>query len=256
MPTEIIITLALALLVGLTIGALGAGGSVLALPIFVYIAGIPPAKAVAMSLVVVGGASLAGAVLHYYRGHFHARAALTFAITGVLGAFLGAYLTHLVSGRVLMLIFAALLLAAGVAMLANAGESERKAQCRIAYCLLLGAGVGALTGFIGVGGGFMIVPALVLFAGIDAKKALGSSLTIITLNSAAGLIGHLRHLSLDWRLTVSFLGLALLGMLSGVGMAEKIPAQTLQKAFGWFISAIALLIGGMSAFGVAMPAGT
>jgi uncharacterized protein len=129
-------------------------------------------------------------------------------------------------------------------------EKSDERRCRIWPCLIIGATVGVLTGFLGVGGGFLIVPALVLFAGIETKAAVGSSLAIIALNSVAGLVGQLRQVSLDWRLTFAFLGLALVGMIGGLFMAEKVPGEVLSRAFGWFVVVLALVIGGLAATGV------
>ena len=186
MTGGMVLSLALAVLIGVTLGALGGGGSVLTLPIFVFVAGIPAQEAVAMSMVVVGGTSLFGAVLHWRNGNFHAKAALLFAATGVAGAFGGSFLTHMVSQRVLLGIFAVLMLVTGIAMIRKRVEKSDERRCRIWPCLMIGATVGVLTGFLGVGGGFLIVPALVLFAGIETKAAVGSSLAIIALNSVGG----------------------------------------------------------------------
>ncbi len=107
-----------------------------------------------------------------------------------------------------------------------------------------------LTGFLGVGGGFLIVPALVLFAGVRTKAAVGSSLAIIAMNAIGGLAGQLQQVSLDWRLTLAFLGLALVGMFGGLFVAEKVPGDILSRAFGWFVVVLALVIGGLAAAGV------
>lgn len=245
-----VLSLALAVLIGLTLGALGGGGSVLTLPIFVFVAGIPAQEAVAMSMVVVGGTSLVGASLHWRQGNFHTKAALLFVATGMIGAYGGTFLTHMVSQRVLLGIFAALMLVTGLAMVRKRKEKKDQRQCRFWPCLLIGAVVGVLTGFLGVGGGFLIVPALVLFAGIETKPAVGSSLAIIALNAVGGLVGQMQQVSLNWWLTLSFLGLALVGMFGGLFVAEKVPSESLSKAFGWFVVVLALVIGGLAAAGV------
>lgn len=244
------VSLALAALIGLTLGALGGGGSVLTLPIFVFVAGIPAQEAVAMSMVVVGGTSLVGAALHWWNGNFHRKAALLFAATGVVGAYGGSFLTHMVSQRALLGMFAALMLVTGSAMVRKRSPTKEQRQCRFWPCLLIGAAVGILTGFLGVGGGFLIVPALVLLAGVDTKAAVGSSLAIIALNAVGGLVGQMQQVSLNWPLTLSFLGLALLGMFGGLFVAEKVPSESLSKAFGWFVVVLALVIGSLAATGV------
>lgn len=247
------LSLALAVLIGLTLGALGGGGSILTLPIFVFVAGIPAQEAVAMSMVVVGGTSLLGAALHWRKGNFHTQAALLFAATGMIGAYGGSFLTHMVSQRVLLTIFAALMLVTGIAMIRKRPEQKDQRKCRFWPCLVIGAAVGVLTGFLGVGGGFLIVPALVLFAGIETKAAVGSSLAIIALNAVGGFVGQIQQVSINWRLTSLFLGLALVGMFGGLFVAEKVPSQSLSKAFGWFVVVLALVIGGLAAAGVGTP---
>lgn len=256
MSAGVIIALVLAIPVGLTLGALGGGGAILTLPIFVFIAGIPTAEAVAMSLVTVGGASLPAAGLHYWRGNFHRRAALYFAATGVIASYFGSYLTQMVSQRMLLGIFAALMLIAGGAMIRRRSDLEQRSRCNIVRCLIIGAIVGGLTGFLGVGGGFMIVPALVLFAGIETKDAVGASLAIITLNAAAGLVGQIQHITIDWHLTLAFLGLTVLGMFAGLAVAEKVPSDLLKHVFGWLVIVLALTVGGLAAASVSMPSGS
>lgn len=250
MTTGTVVSLALAVLIGLTLGALGGGGSILTLPVLVFVAGIPAHESVAMSMVVVGGTSLIGAVLHGRKGNFHVKAAFLFAATGIVGAYGGSFLTHLVSQRVLLEIFAALMLGTGIAMVRRRPESEEQRQCRFWPCLLIGAAVGVLTGFLGVGGGFLIVPALVLLAGVETKAALGSSLAIIAVNAVGGLVGQLQQVSLDWWLTLSFLAVALIGMFGGLVVAEKVSGESLSKAFGWFVVVLAVVIGGLAASGV------
>jgi uncharacterized membrane protein YfcA len=244
------VSLALALFIGLTLGALGGGGSILTLPVFVFVAGIPAQEAVAMSVVVVGGTSLLGAGLHWRNGNFHIKAAFLFAATGVIGAYAGSFLTRLVSQRVLLGIFAALMLVTGIAMIRKRSEKMDQQQCRFWPCLIIGAAVGVLTGFLGVGGGFLIVPALVLFAGIESKAAVGSSLAIIALNAIGGLAGQLPQVALDWRLTTMFLILAMVGMFCGLFVAERVPSESLSKSFGWFVVFLSLVIGGVAATGV------
>ena len=205
-------------------------------------------------MVVVGGTSLLGAALHWRQGNFHTKAALLFVATGVAGAYGGSFLTPLVSQRALLAIFAALMLVTGIAMLRKRAEENDRGRCRIWPCLLIGAAVGVLTGFLGVGGGFLIVPALVLFAGVETKAAVGSSLAIIALNSVGGLAGQLQQVALSWWLTLAFLGLSVVGMIGGLFVAEKVPGDVLSRAFGWFVVVLALVIGGLAAAGVSTTA--
>lgn len=246
MPVQVAIALALAALIGLSLGLLGSGGSIVTLPVLVYVIHIPAHDAVAMTLVIVGAVSLLGAALHWRNGHFHPRAVLLLGFTGMVGAYFGSELTHRVPARVLMLIFAALMLVVGVLMLRRNELVCDGERCYPVRCLSIGAAVGALTGFLGVGGGFLIVPALVLLAGIDTKKAVGSSLGIIALNSASGLAGQLRFARLDWGVTAEFLVAALLGMWLGSLAMGRISQTALRTVFAWSLVGTAVLIGGTS----------
>jgi hypothetical protein len=248
-----IIALTLAVAVGLSLGALGGGGAVLTLPILVYVAGISVREAVAISLVVVGGTSLVAAAMHRRRGHFHAKAAALFAGTGMVAAYFGSSLTDAVSERALLLTFAALMLVVGAAMLRERPERPAAVQCRTLPCIGIGTAVGVLTGFLGVGGGFLIVPALVLFAGIETRAAIGTSLAVIAFNAAAALVGHLRHAALDWSLALAFLSFALVGMGAGLRVARRVSGPVLRRAFAWLVVALGLSIGGLTAFGVRLP---
>ncbi len=233
------LTLALAAVIGLTLGLLGSGGSIIMLPALVYVAGCDPHDAVAMSLIVVGVVSAVGAWLHRRKGHFHDRAVLLLGGTGIAAAYLGAGLTPMVSSTTLMLLFAGLMAVVGIATLRSASYECGGERCNPVRCLSVGAGVGALTGFLGVGGGFLIVPALVFFAGIDFRKAVGASLGIIAVNSAAGAAGQLRSAVVDWPLTLGFLAVALAGMAAGTRLGERVSRESLRRVFGWFVLLIA-----------------
>jgi uncharacterized membrane protein YfcA len=155
--------------------------------------------------------------------------------------------------RALLGLFALLMLGAGAAMLREGVGRPSPDRCRVLPCLLLGALVGVLTGFLGVGGGFLIVPALVLLAGVDARRAVGASLAVITVNALAGLAGQLRHASLDAGLTTGFVGLALAGMLAGVAVAGRLPSRSLRRGFGILVLAVGLAVGGLAAAGATPP---
>lgn len=245
MGLEQIFATGLALIVGVTLGVLGSGGSILTLPILVYIAGVETKTAIAMSLLVVGGTSLAGAYMHSRRGNFHLRAALLLGGTGIVGAYLGSQFTHLVASSVLMLIFSGLLLAVGLLMLKGREESLEPGRCRIVRCGAVGFIVGVLTGFLGVGGGFLIVPALVLFAGLRTKQAVGTSLSVIAINSASGLVGQLRFVRPDWVLTGALLLATLAGMLAGLSLIGRIQTRTLQRLFAGMLIVVGVVIAGL-----------
>jgi uncharacterized membrane protein YfcA len=238
------IALFLALLIGVSLGVLGSGGSIVTLPILVYVAGVPPKSAIGMSITIVGGTSFLEAYFHWRNGNFVPNAVLLLGITGILGAYLGAIGTHLVSASVLMVLFSVLMLRVGGLMLAGKPPvSVPNAQCRPCRCIPVGFVVGLVTGFLGVGGGFLIVPALVWFAGLDAKKAIGTSLGIVGVNPAAGLVAQLHYSQWDWLLTNEFVACSLVGMGIGVPVARWAPEQALRTVFGVVVIAVALTMG-------------
>jgi uncharacterized protein len=229
------VALILATLIGLSLGLLGSGGSIVTLPVLVYVARVPAHEAVGMSLLVVGGASALGSLIKLRRGDFDLRAGFFFAVSGIVGAFIGSKFTHVVSARVLLLCFGALMLVTGVRMLFGNEVAYPGRKCRPWRCLASGVAVGVLTGFLGVGGGFIILPALVLFAGLEMKTAIGTSLAVIATNSFAGLLGQLRFVEFEWPLTVAFLAAAMVGMLGGLALASRFSSQVLRRAFAWII---------------------
>ena len=227
-----LLTLIGASLIGLSLGLTGAGGSIITLPVLVYLAAIPAREAVGMSLFVVGAAALAGAIQRFRAGDFHPSAALMFSLSGMAGATLGARLTPLLPAAVLMMLFALLMLGVALKMLLSSGrEPVVPAECRPARCLLAGFGVGVLTGFIGVGGGFLLVPALIQFARLPVRTATGTSLAIIAFNSAAGFLSHLHDAPLRWPLMLLFASLAVAGTWIGSLFAKRLPVRRLQQTF-------------------------
>jgi uncharacterized membrane protein YfcA len=231
----LVFALILALVIGLSLGLLGSGGSIITLPVLVYVAGIPAHQAVGMSLVIVGGTSALGGLLNLRQGAFDLRAATFFALSGMVGAFVGAKFTHLVSAPMLLLLFGALMLVVGIRMLRSGESTAQSAQCRPLRCLATGVAVGVLTGFLGVGGGFLILPVLVLFAGLEMKPAIGTSLAVIAVNCLGGFIGQLRYVDFDWRLTLGFLAAAVTGMFAGTTLAGRLATSTLRRGFAWCV---------------------
>jgi uncharacterized protein len=238
------LALILGVSIGLALGLLGGGGSIITVPVLVYAANVPAERAVAMSLAIVGVTSVAGAWMKWRQGLVHVRASFLFSITGILGALIGSRLTHLVQPSLLLLIFAGLMLVIAARMLWGRKEEDLPvaAQCRPWRCAMAGLGVGVMTGFLGVGGGFLIVPALTHFGQIPLKQAIGTSLVIIALNSFAGLAGHLGQGAVDWKLTGLFSLLALLGMFAGTYLSPKISKQKLSRWFAWMVIAVAIYV--------------
>jgi hypothetical protein len=249
MSAAVLLALLLAVLIGVSLGTLGSGGSIITVPVLVYVASIPAQTAVGMSLVIVGATAAVGSYLQSRSGGFDRKAAAIFAATGVAGAFVGARFTHLVAGSTLMAIFAALMLLAGWRMLAPRASVAVFRACNIPRCAAVGVGLGVLTGFLGIGGGFLILPALVLFAGLDMKRAVPTSLAIIAFNAAGGLAGQLRYAAFDWGLTGAFLGFALLGMFGGSKLTAQVSGETLRKAFAWAVIGLGAMILAFQALG-------
>lgn len=239
-----------AVAIGLSLGLTGAGGSILTLPVLVYLAGLPPEEAVGVSLFVVGAAALAGAIQRWRSGDFHPRAALMFGGAGMVGAAVGARFTSLVPGEILMGLFAVLMIVIAIRMFfKNEGETPSLPECKPTRCLLAGGGTGVLTGFIGVGGGFLLVPAMMRFAKLPLPMAAGTSLAVIAANSLAGGISHLPSISGHWTLAVVFGILAAAGTLLGKRLAEKLPARRLRQGFALMILIIGGLVLSRSVFG-------
>ena len=229
--------------IGLSLGLTGAGGSILTLPVLVYLAGIPPREAVGLSLLIVGTAALVGAWQRARAGEVHFKAAGMFVLSGVIGAALGAKLTHLLSPAALMITFAVLMVMVALRMLLPRKSALQPApECRPLRCLLAGGLVGVLTGFLGVGGGFLLMPALVKFDRLPLRVATGTSLAVITCNSASGFISHLGDAPIPWSLAAVFSALAAVGVLVGGKVASRLPEKTLQRAFAALVLATAAYV--------------
>ncbi len=246
MDSFLILGLVLSGLIGLSLGLIGGGGSIITVPVLVYVLGVEAHDAVGMSLAVVGATSSVGAGLNYRRGNLQLKTGLTFGAAGVVGAFVGSPLTRLLSPCVLMMTFAMLMLVVAVLMLrrkSNDVEVESDEQVLSVWkALSAGFGVGVLTGFLGVGGGFLIVPALVMFGGLGMKDAIGTSLFVIFLNCVAGFVGHASQNNFDWSLTAKVTSLAVAGTIIGTLLSHRVTANKLQKGFAVFVLAIAVFL--------------
>ena len=238
------VTIALAFAVGVSLGLLGGGGSVLSVPLLVYVAGWNPHQATTGSLFVVGVTSAIGLLWHARAGRVRWRTGLVFGLAGMAGAYTGGLASGLVPGAVLLISFAALMVAASAGMIrGRRGEpAAAGADMRLLPALGLGAIVGAVTGFVGAGGGFVIVPALVLVAGLSMPEAVGTSLLVIAMQSGAGLAGHLARAQLPWALTLAVTAMAVAGSLAGGRFTGRIPASALRRGFGILVLLVALLV--------------
>lgn len=231
------IVLALSSLIGVSLGVLGGGGSILTVPILVYVAGMEPKEAIAASLFVVGVTSAAGAVSHARAGRVRWRTGLLFGGAGLAGAFLGGTLGGHLSGTLLLVAFALMMVATSVAMIRGrkVDESKRHTELPVFRVLLDGLVVGLVTGLVGAGGGFLVVPALALLGGLPMAVAVGTSLLVIAMKSLGGLAGYLGSVHLDWGLVIAVTVAAVLGSVVGGRLAGRIPEEALRKGFGWFV---------------------
>jgi len=236
--------LALSLVIGLSLGLMGGGGSILTVPVLHYVFRVEPHDAIAMSLVVVGATSIVALVPYARAGRVRWRIGLAFGAASMIGAFAGGRLGAALPGVVLIAIFALVMLAAGVAMITRARGSmpAGTGDLRLPRVLAIGLGIGLLTGILGAGGGFVIVPVLTLLGGLAMRDAIGTSLLVIAMNSLAGLAGAATHTTLDGRITAAVTGLAIAGSLVGVRYGRRLSAQHLQRAFGWFVIIVGMFI--------------
>lgn len=274
LPTLII----LALITGLLLGLLGGGGSILSVPILVYALGFEPKSAIAHSLIIVGLTSLVAAWLHWRQGGVRIRVAVTFGLVAMLGALAGARLAVFVSGELQLVMFAIVMLVAATLMfrgrrrMADAGAGGVAGGSRIqagstgaggvattgAAAPTVGRegsgregglavvaqafGVGILTGLLGVGGGFMIVPALALLGGLPMHQAVGTSVLIIGFNGLAGFTGYLGQVPIEWDIVGVFTGCAVLGASAGTLLMRRVDAGSLRKGFAVFLVCVAVFI--------------
>ncbi|MFF0518127.1 sulfite exporter TauE/SafE family protein [Actinomadura nitritigenes] len=243
------LTLAAAVAVGLTLGLLGGGGSILTVPVLVYLAGAAPERAIAMSLFVVGVTSAVSVLPHARAGRVRWRTGLLFGAAGMAGAYLGGRLAAFLPAGVLLAGFGVMMAMTAFAMLCGgsrarpgAAPGDAPPPRPAARTLLNGAVVGLVTGLIGAGGGFLIVPALVLLGGLALPAAVGTSLLVISANSFAGLAGHLQSVQLDWRLTLAVTGVAVAGSLAGSRLTGRVEPDRLRRVFGWFVVAMAVFV--------------
>jgi hypothetical protein len=240
---SLVLGLLLSAAIGLSLGLIGGGGSIITVPLLVYVLNVDPHNAMGMSLAVVGATSLVGAALHHGGGTVRLRTGLVFAAAGMLGAYFASRLTYMISDAALLLTFAGLMTVVALRMLAQGDAPEqREHRASVVKELAAGLGVGVLTGFLGVGGGFLIVPALVFFGGLGMKQAIGTSLLVITLNSVAGFAGHMQHGNFDVRLAALVTLFAVTGVVIGTRLAHRTSPARLRQWFAWFVLAVAALL--------------
>ena len=248
-----------AFFIGVVLGLIGGGGSILSVPVLVYLMHINPVTATAYSLFIVGFAAMVGAFKNMKKGLVDYRTAIVFAIP----AFIAVYVTRrfvvpaipdtilsigdfvLTKNIGVMLFFAILMLLASFSMIRSKSKGlTEDSEVRYNYPLILveGAIIGFLTGLVGAGGGFLIIPALVLLAKLPMKKAVATSLLIIAVKSLIGFMGDLENIEIDWVFLLSFTSLSVMGIFAGTWLSEFIVGKKLKKGFGWFVLVMAVYI--------------
>ncbi|GAB3426840.1 sulfite exporter TauE/SafE family protein [Niabella aquatica] len=246
-----------ALLIGLSLGLIGGGGSILTVPILVYLFDVPPVLATSYSLFIVGITSLVGSVANLSNKTVDMKTVLIFGTLSVITVFcirhyiipylpqslhIGYYSVPV--SLVTMLLFAVLMIASSFSMIKTGSkpvinEMPRAGLLKIS---VYGISIGLVTGLLGAGGGFLLIPALILLLRLPVKTAIGTSLVIITVNSLAGFADDVTHHSMDWDLLLKVTGIAVVGVLAGAAMGKKIKGGILKRAFGWFVLLIGIYV--------------
>ncbi|HEX9511184.1 MAG TPA: sulfite exporter TauE/SafE family protein [Puia sp.] len=248
-------------LIGISLGLIGGGGSILTVPVLVYLFNIHPTLATSYSLFVVGSTSLVGAYTNHRKGLVNIKTGLLFGISSITTVFLTRKLLlpaipqtiavgHITVSRsfLTMVLFAVLMLPASLSMIKN-GQTEPKPEDRLANpgnrlakLLFYGILVGIVTGLLGAGGGFLLIPTLVLLVGLPMKEAIGTSLFIIALNSLIGFTGDIGHFKIDWLFIGTITLIAIAGIITGGMLAKTISGEKLKKSFGWFVLSMGIYI--------------
>jgi len=240
----ITIVLLLSVLIGISLGLLGGGGSILTVPILTMAAGMETKAAIASSLFVVAVTSAAGVVSHARAGRVRWRIGVLFGVAGMAGAFGGGRLAAYIPSNVLMILFGLMMAATAIAMLRRPRTVAAPAGHEMSTTKIIGEGVvvGVVTGLVGAGGGFLVVPALVLLGGLSMELAVGTSLVVISMKSFAGLAGHLGHVSIDWPIVLAVTATAVAGSVLGGKLAGRIPPAMLRRGFGVFVIVMAVVV--------------
>ena len=248
------------LIIGISLGLIGGGGSILTVPVLVYLFGIEPILATAYSLFIVGSTSLIGAIPKFKQGLINVKTAVIFGIPSIAAVFatrkfmvpaiprvvfnVGEF--EVTKSLLMMLLFAVLMIIASVSMINSKEEKDEQiaSQQKFNYPLILVEGivVGILTGLVGAGGGFLIIPALVILSKLPMKQAVGTSLLIIAAKSLIGFTGDLSHFVMDWKLLAIVTIIAIAGIILGDWMNKKISSEKLKKSFGWFVLVMGIYI--------------
>jgi uncharacterized protein len=242
---QLIFTVVLAAAIGISLGLLGGGGSILAVPLLIYVAGLPTKEAIATSLLVVGVTSAVAVVSHARAGRVRWRTGVLFGLAGMVGAYAGGRLGVIIPDGILLAVFALLMLGTAAAMIRGRRSTADRPvphELPVLRVVLDGVVVGLVTGLVGVGGGFLVVPALALLGGLAMPVAVGTSLLVIAMKSAAGLAGYLANIDIDWGLAAGVTGAAVVGSLVGGRLTGRIREAVLRQSFGWFVLVMGLVV--------------
>lgn len=238
--TTFVVAALIGAFVGLSLGLLGGGGAVLIVPSMVYLLNVDEHTALATALIIVGINALVGGIMAWRDGRTQIKTSLLFGASGMLTAYIGALFSRNIDGRILLSVFSVMLLIIAVLMYrGNKNLTQSNAPRPLWLIILVGAGVGLITGTLGVGGGFVIVPSLVLLVGLPMRVAVGTSLLVIAMNSSASLLGHL-DTPFDWPLIFALLSGALPAMAASGPIGKKINQDKLRRSFAIFITVVAL----------------
>lgn len=247
-PLALAVGLALSVVVGVALGLLGGGGSILTLPILVYVLKMDAHAAIATSLLVVGTTSAAALIPHARAGRVRWKTGAVFGATSMVGAYAAGRVAHFIPGIVLLLAFGAMMLVTAVAMMRSprpvdaTAASDAPKTNPFVWIVVEGLAVGAVTGLVGAGGGFLVVPALVLLGRLPMCHAVGTSLLVITMKSFAAFAGHASGVEIDLFTAGAVTAAAILGSVGGAAIAGRLPAASLRKAFAWFVLAMAVFL--------------
>ena len=248
-----------ATLIGISLGLIGGGGSILTVPVLVYLFGISPTVAVPYSLFIVGSTSLTGAVTNYFRGNVDFKTTILFGTSSIITVFLTRkFIIPLIPSTITkiggftvtfsfltMVLFAILMLVSAISMINRSrmtSQSESVSSSNKLSLIVSGFLLGLITGFLGAGGGFLLIPTLVLGMKLSMKKAIGTSLLIISVNSLIGFLGDLGHLQINWQYILLITALAIVGVLVGNKLNKILTGEKLRVAFGWFVLLMGIFI--------------
>jgi uncharacterized protein len=249
-----------AALIGISLGLIGGGGSILTVPVMVYLFGVQPLLATSYSLFIVGSTSLIGSANNFHKGMVNLKAALFFGAASIVTVFITRKFIvpaipkelFTVNGFVVtdsfltMILFGVLMLLASISMILDKSGAVPEKECSncIKFFKLLGYGIsiGLITGLLGAGGGFLLIPALVFLIKLPMKKAVGTSLVIIAMNSLFGFAGDLGHFQINWSFLLTITTIAVAGIVAGGLLSKKIPGEKLKKGFGWFVLIMGIYI--------------